>query len=507
MTPDEYSFDDWEDDHPQEECGVFGVYAPGEDVSRISYFALYALQHRGQESAGITVSNNVCLNTHKDLGLVSQVFNEEHIKRLQGHIAIGHNRYSTTGGNVKCNSQPIVVEANDGTEIALGHNGNLINSATLREELHNNGVRFESSTDSELIAHLLAQYYKGSIEDAIKQTMQRIQGAYSLVIMTPKKLIAVRDPHGIRPLCIGRLDKERKDKYVIASESCAFEPIGATYIREVIPGEMITIDERGMTATMGASFERNALCLLEHIYFARPDSRINNHVVHKLRYAMGRELAMEHPTPGAHIVVPIPDTGVPAALGYAAQSGIPYGDGVIKSRYIQRTFIQPSDQMRSLGARMKFSPLEYQISGRSIVMVDDSIVRGTTTKRLVKMMKEAGAKEVHVRISAPPVKHPCFYGIDMATEDELIASRNNIETICSHIGATSLGYISLEGMMRALEMDKNNFCRACFDKEYPIPIPTEIALSKAALEKDGFAVTESHCNVKSLAARSEFQEV
>lgn len=466
-------------DHPAEECGIFGIFAPGEEVARICFFGLFALQHRGQESAGIAVSNGKHLRVHKDMGLVTQVFDEQVIQNLQGISAIGHTRYSTTGSSVVCNAQPLTSASPVGP-IAIAHNGNLINTAHLRAELSAAGCTFETTNDSEVIAQMLARYHHGCIEAAVRETMQRLQGAYSLVILTPDKLIGVRDPYGIRPLCLGRINGSH---YVLASESCALTPVGARFLREVEPGEMIVIDQDGQREAQVLPARRHATCLLEFIYFARPDTMLYNRSLHQARRRMGHELAREHPAPGAHVVIPVPDTGVPAAIGYAEASRIPYGEGIIKNRYIQRTFIQPSQRMRDLGARMKYSPLKEALAGKKVVVVDDSIVRGTTTGKLVRMLFDAGAQEVHVRITAPPVKHPCYYGIDMANQDELVAARHSVEEIRRMIGATSLGYLSLTGVVRAVGMHRDHFCRACFDGRYPIPIPPDVRVTKLMLER------------------------
>lgn len=465
-------------DRPKEECGIFGIYAPGEEVSRITFFGLFALQHRGQESAGIAVSDGQTIRLHKEMGLVTQVFNEESIRTLQGMSAIGHTRYSTTGSSVLCNAQPLVGFSRCGP-IAVAHNGNLVNTAELRAQLEEEGCVFETTNDSEVIAQLLARAYRGNIEVAMREVMTQLKGAYSLVVLTPDRLLGLRDPCGIRPLCLGRIGKEH---YVIASESCALTTVGAQYLREIEPGEIVSVGPHGLQEMQAVPMHRRATCLLEFIYFARPDSMIYNRTLHTVRRRMGQELAREHPCPGAHVVIPIPDTGTPAALGYSEVSRIPYGEGVIKSRYIQRTFIQPSQRMRDMGARMKYTPLKETLAGRRVVMVDDTIVRGTTTDKLVRMLFEAGAAEVHVRITAPPVKYPCFYGIDMADQDELVAARHSVEEIRQMIGATSLGYLSLQGVLRAIDMGKDNFCRACFDGKYPVPIPPQVKLTKMMLE-------------------------
>ena len=482
-------FVDWEQDTPKEECGVFGIFAPGEEVARITFFGLFALQHRGQESAGIAVSNGRQLRIHKDMGLVTQVFDEDVIKSLPGISAIGHTRYSTTGSSVLCNAQPLSCFS-EFSEIAVAHNGNLVNTNSLREELLAEGCVFETTNDSEVIAQLLARLHKGCIEETVQEAMTHLQGAYSLVVLTPDKLIGVRDPYGIRPLCIGHISDG--NRYVLASESCALTPVGASYLREVEPGEIIIIDREGMREVQALPTARHATCLLEFIYFARPDTMLYNRSLHQARRRMGQELAREHPCPDAHVVIPVPDTGIPAAIGYAEAARIPYGEGIIKNRYIQRTFIQPNQRMRDLGARMKYTPLKDTLAGKKVVMVDDSIVRGTTTGKLVKMLYDAGAQEVHVRITAPPVKNPCYYGIDMANQDELVAARQSVEEIRQLIGATSLGYLSLDNVVRAVGMGKDKFCRACFDGKYPIPVPPEVRNSKLMLERQRNLTEPAH---------------
>ena len=430
--------DEFELDTPKEECGIFGIYAPSEEVARVTFFGLFALQHRGQESAGIAVSDHRTIKCHKDLGLVTHVFDEEAIQSLQGISAIGHTRYSTTGSNIRCNAQPLINPTRHG-DIALAHNGNLVNTNALRNELLELGYEFETTNDSEVILKMLAHYNTGCIEDAVRKTMERIQGAYSLVILTPDKLIGVRDPYGIRPLCVGRINGS---KYVLASESCALVPVGAEYLREVEPGEVIVIDADGMSEFQAVPMMRHATCLLEFIYFSRPDTMLYNKSMHQARRRMGQELAHEHPVPGAHVVVPIPDTGIPAALGFAEASRIPYAEGVIKNRYIQRTFIQPNQRMRDIGAKMKYSPLKDSLAGKKVVMVDDSIVRGTTTGKLVKMMFDAGAVEVHVRISAPSGQAPLLlrdrYGGRRSTRRRKTLHRRDQTTYRSDFARISL---------------------------------------------------------------------
>lgn len=462
----------------QEECGVTGIFAPGEDAGRLAFFSLFALQHRGQESAGLAVSNGHGITIHKDMGLVTQVFSEDVLSHLRGGIAIGHTRYSTTGSSVLRNVQPI--ECFKGEEcFAIAHNGDLINAAEVRAEMEAEGIGFETTNDSEVIAKLIATSSAATIEDAIIEAMKRIKGAYSVVILTKDKLIAIRDAHGIRPLCMGRLNGSH---YIIASETCALNVIGASFTRAVEPGEMIVINENGVKEIQAVPTERHSLCIFEFIYFARPDSMMYGRTLHEARRRMGHELAREHPVPNAHIVFPIPDTGTPAAIGFAEASRIPYAEGVIKNRYIHRTFIQPNQRMRDLGVRMKLTPLKESIAGRRVVMVEDSIVRGTTTGQTIKMIRDAGAVEVHVRIASPPYRYPCFYGIDTASQNELIAAKLSIDEIKDYIGADSLGYLSLQGLTRAIGIKKENFCRACLDGKYPIPVSTAAKLKKFIFE-------------------------
>ena len=469
---------DDDDDTPREECGVFGIYAPGEDVAKLTFYGLFALQHRGQESAGIMVSDGHHIKWYKEMGLVTQIFDERTLSQLQGHIAIGHTRYSTTGSSVLRNAQPLHCAWGDGT-VAIAHNGNLINTEELRAEMEAQGVPFGTTNDSEVIARMIATQQDKTLEDAIAHTMTRLRGAYSVAILTEEALIGIRDAYGVRPLCLGLLDNKH---YVLASETCALETIGAAYVREVEPGEMIIIDKNGMRCRQALPLERHATCLFEFIYFARPDSAMYGCGLHDCRRRMGQELAREHPAAGCHLVMPIPDAATPAAIGYAEASGIPYGEGVVKNRYIQRTFIQPDQRMREAGVRMKLMPIKEALAGKRVVMVDDSIVRGTTTGQVVKRLFDAGAAEVHVRITAPPVQYPCFYGIDMANQEDLVAAKHSIEDIRQMIGATSLGYLSLNGVAKAIGIKKDKFCRACFDGIYPIEIPAHVRISKFALE-------------------------
>lgn len=452
-----------------------GLYTPNEEAARVAFFALFALQHRGQESAGIAVGDGSTVRMHKDMGLVSQVFNEDILHSLQGPFAVGHTRYSTTGSSVLRNAQPIFCQSLVG-EIAVAHNGNLINAKELRAQLEAEGESFDGSNDSEIIARLLVRHLHEGPEIAVSRTMERIRGAYSVTVLTPNMVIGFRDPNGIRPLVAGRVD----DGFMVASESCAFGPVGGVVEHELGPGEMVVIDRKGMRTAQGAQPSGRNMCLFEFIYFARPDSRMYGTVLYTARERMGENLAREHPV-DADAVVPVPDSGIPAALGYSRESGIPFMEGMTKSRYIHRTFIQPDQRMREMGVRMKLTPIVEHIEGRRIIVVDDSIVRATTTKQIVRLLFEAGAKEVHVRITAPPIKHPCFYGIDMASRGELAAARMTVDEICRHLGASSLGYLSIAGAAEAVGKPQSEFCLACFDGQYPIPVPEE--MSKLAFEQ------------------------
>lgn len=466
-------------DRLHDECGVFGVYAPGEDVARLAYFGLFALQHRGQESAGIAVTDGKQMVLRKEMGLVTQVFNEDILQNMAGFAAVGHTRYSTTGSSVLRNAQPMLCRLPSGESLAVAHNGNLINTESLRTELLNRGTIFESTNDSEVIAHLVAEGMDLGIEEAVRKAIIRLEGAFSLVIMTNDTVVGVRDAYGVRPLCLGRLGQSH---WVLASETCALNTVGAAFVRDVTPGEMIVIGPTGWKSVKAVDMQRQALCMFETIYFARPDSNMYGQSLHAARRHMGAELYLEHPVE-ADLVIGVPDSGTPAALGFAEKSGIPFGEGMVKNRYIQRTFIQPNQRMREMGVRMKLTPIREALEGKRVVMVDDSIVRGTTTGKIVRLLLDAGAKEVHVRISSPPVAHPCFYGIDMASQDQLIASRATVEEIRQHIGATSLGYLSTDGLSRAMSLSNDNFCLACFTGTYPIPIPDAVRIGKDAFEQ------------------------
>ncbi len=448
------------DDKLHEECGVFGIFAQDKQAARRAFFALYALQHRGQEGAGIVTCDGHVAHVHKGMGLVSQVFNEENLLYLQGHMAIGHTRYSTTGAPRLRNTQPYVLETLDGP-LAIGHNGNLINAPQLRRELLERGVGLQTSTDSELIIHLLAGAGGPDWLTRIRIMMARVEGAYSLVILTRDAIYGVRDPWGLRPLAVGRVE----DGYVLASESCAFGAIGAEFVREVEPGEVVRLDAAGCEFNQGAPPQKLAFCTFEHIYFARPDSVFGGQLVHQVRQKLGRQLAREAPVK-ADMVMPVPDSGTPHAVGYAQKSGIPYSEGLIKNRYIGRTFIEPTDQLRKIGVAMKFNPLPQNLQGRRVVVVDDSIVRGNTSGPLVQLLRNAGAKEVHMRVACPPIRFPCFMGVDMAVQSELIAANKDLDEICRHIGADSLAFLSLSGLMKALKAE-DGYCNACFTGEYP----------------------------------------
>jgi amidophosphoribosyltransferase len=455
-------------------CGVFGIRSEERDVARLSYFGLFALQHRGQESAGIAVSDRGRLTVLRDMGLVAQVFDEEQLQALPGDVAIGHTRYSTTGSTLWANAQPLVQHGAART-VALGHNGNLTNTAELRAALAAGGVSLGATSDTEAIAALIA-HDPAELPEAVANTMARLEGAYSVVALAEGKLVGFRDPQGIRPLSLGRLGQD----WVLASETCAFDLIGASFERDVRPGELVLVGEDGLHATQALPEGRQALCIFEHVYFARPDSTLAGAEVHGVRVRMGERLAAEAPVE-ADLVMPIPDSGTPAAVGYSRASGIPYSEGLIKNRYVGRTFIQPDEALRQQGIRMKFNPLA-EVAGERLVIVDDSIVRGSTMRQLVAMLFDAGAAEVHVRVSSPPIVSPCFYGIDMADEEQLAAAHRSVEQMRELIGATSLHYLSLEGMQAATRLPEASVCRACFTREYPTRVPEERNLAKLRFE-------------------------
>jgi amidophosphoribosyltransferase len=476
---------------------VFGLYAPGHEVSRLSYFALYALQHRGQESAGIAAADRGGhIITRRELGLVSQVFTENDLRTLAGELAIGHVRYSTTGSNAWENSQP--VQRSEGTngsrrEVALAHNGNLINALELHEELLERGVTFSSTSDSEIIAAMIATHPAEHVEDAIADVLPRLRGAFSIVAMTKDRVLAFRDPHGLRPLALGVLDSGPEDadgrpgaggatRYCVASESCAFDIIGAKFVRDVEPGELVTLGADGLESRMVAPGGRHAFCVFEYIYFARPDSRMNDQVLQVARGRMGEILWREAPV-DADLVIAVPDSGNPAARGLARAAGLPQDDGFVKNRYVARTFIQPGQELRKHGLRLKFNPLPEVIAGKRLVVVDDSIVRGNTTRQIVQMLRDAGAAEIHMRISAPPIKHPCHYGIDMSTREEMIAHGRSTEEVAAELGCDSLHYLSLAGVYEAVGATRATHCDACFTGEYPLA-GSDDAAGKYSLEPD-----------------------
>lgn len=472
-------------DKLEEACGVFGVYAPGEAVAKLAYFGLFALQHRGQESAGIATFAGEQVYLHKEMGLVSQVFNETILSTLPGEIAIGHTRYSTTGSSRIVNAQPALVQTRLGP-LALAHNGNLVNTTELREALLRTNYNMVSTTDSEMIALAISQEInngKDWLEGAIS-AFHRCRGAFSLTIGTPFGIMGTRDPNGIRPLVIGTLPQSHSSEphYVLASETCGLDIIGAEYLRDVEPGELVWITEQGLASFHWTQQPQPKLCIFEMIYFARPDSVMHNESLYSYRMRIGRRLALEAPVE-ADLVIAVPDSGVPAAIGYSQASGIPYAEGLIKNRYVGRTFIQPTQAMRESGIRMKLNPLKDVLAGKRIILVDDSIVRGTTSRKIVKALRDAGAIEVHMRISSPPVTHPCFYGIDTDSQDQLIASTNSVEEITAQIGVDSLSYLSWKGMLEETKDDSENFCSACFTGDYPVPIPEVIKRSKLMLEK------------------------
>jgi len=456
-----------------ESCGVFGVYAPSEDVARLTFFALFALQHRGQESAGIATTDGKKVRVYARMGLVSQVFSEDSLSQLTGDIAIGHNRYSTRGSSRISNVQPLIVGKGSNT-IAIAHNGNIVNVEHLYKELSDQGYVFHTSTDTEVIANLILSSPDKDWVDKIRYAMHRLQGAYSLTIMTNHTLFGVRDPFGVRPLCLGAIN----GGYVIASESCALDHIGANFVKEIEPGEIVSITENGIDSYQ-EEVGRRGVCIFEYIYFARPDSVINGRLLYPARQAMGEGLAQEHPV-DADMVMGVPDSATAAGIGYSHWSNLPLHEGLLKNRYVGRTFIEPDQRIRDLGVKLKFNPLPQMLDGKRVVVIDDSIVRGTTTPQVVKLLKRAGAKQVHMRICAPPIRYPCFFGVDMATRWELIAAQKTVAEVRDFIGADSLGHLSIDGLIKAVGLPKDIFCMACFTGDYPIPVQLE--MDKLALE-------------------------
>lgn len=460
---------------PKEECGVFGIYGHPE-AAQLTHYALLALQHRGQESAGIAVARRGEILYHKGMGLVSEVFNERILKELTGTAAIGHVRYSTTGSSLAINAQPLVFRHRLG-QLALGHNGNLVNAHLLRRRLEGEGSIFQTSLDTEVLAHLVARSKEETLEGALKEAIRQIQGGYAFVLLTEKSLIGIRDPHGIRPLALGRL----KEAYLLASESCAFDSLGGEFLREIEPGEMVIIDADGLRSTQVIPPAGRTLCLFEFIYFARPDSQLNGLSVHSVRKELGRNLAREAPAQ-ADLVIGVPDSSLSAASGYAEALGLPYETGLVKNRYVGRTFIQPDERLRHLAVRLKLNALRKVVEGKRVVLVDDSIVRGTTSRHIIRLLREAGAREIHLRISSAPYRFPCYYGIDTSVTSELIAAQKSVEEIRAEVGADSLAYLSLEGMLRAAGGRDKGYCLSCFTGEYHVPIPA--GLGKLVLEKD-----------------------
>ncbi len=463
-------------DKLHEECGVFGIFGHP-DAANLTYLGLYALQHRGQESAGIVSSDGKRLYGEKAMGLVADIFNEDRIKKLPGHMAIGHNRYSTAGGSFAINIQPILVNFALGG-LAVAHNGNLVNAGILKDELEAYGSIFVTTTDTEVIVHLIAQSRAATLHERIVDALSHVQGSYSLLIITEDELIAVRDPHGFRPFSLAELD----GAYVVASETCAFDLIEATYIRDIAPGEMLVINSKGIQSSFPFKPANPSHCIFEFIYFARPDSMVFGQNVYTIRKEFGRQLARETGVE-ADVVIPVPDSGVPAALGYAEEAGIRFDTGLIRNHYVGRTFIEPQQSIRHFGVKIKLNPVKDALRGKRVVVVDDSIVRGTTSKKIIKMIRNAGAAEVHLRISSPPTSYPCFYGIDMPTRQELIASSHSIEEIRKYITADTLGYISMEGIQKVVPHPMN-FCAACFDGEYPVPFPGEKMMQLGLFDKD-----------------------
>lgn len=459
-------------DKMHEECGVFGVYSlDGNeiDVAGLTYYGLYSLQHRGQESAGIAVSDRETIVFHKDMGLVPEIFDKILLNHLKGTMAVGHVRYSTTGASRRENAQPIVVRSRNG-QLALAHNGNIINASILREQMENSGTIFQTTNDTEVLINLITKHSITSetLEEAVEKMMVDVKGSYGLILMTAQKMVGARDPHGIRPLCIGKT----AGAYVLASESCALDAVNAEFIRDVEPGEIVIIENNEIRAIRPFNKKDTKLCIFEFVYFARPDSVIDGASVQQSRYEAGKRLAIEHPVE-ADVVIGVPDSGISAAIGFSNQTGIPYSEGLVKNRYVGRTFIQPSQGMREVAVRIKHNAIKKSVEGKRVVIIDDSIVRGTTTRRIVQILKKAGAKEVHMRVSSPPIKFPCYFGIDISSRKELVADKLSVEEIRQMICADTLGYLSLEGLLKTPIGSKLGFCSACLDGNYPIEVPEE----------------------------------
>jgi amidophosphoribosyltransferase len=468
----------------RDECGVAAIYSHPE-AETLAYLGLHALQHRGQESAGIVTSDGLSLHIHKSMGLVADIFTEKKLSRLRGTLAIGHTRYSTTGDSALLNAQPIMVQSNKGM-IALAHNGNLTNAGEIRSRMEARGSIFQTSSDTEVIVHLIAQSREHTLPEAIADALRQVEGAFSLVMISPDRIFAARDPRGFRPLAMGRipaLPNQREDTIIFASETCAFDLVGANYEREVKPGELVIVGPEGIKSLFYTSALPQSSCIFEHVYFSRPDSRVFGRPVQESREQLGRQLAIEAPA-DADLVVPVPDSGVTAAMGYAAESGIPLRFGLIRNHYVGRTFIEPQQSVRDFGVKLKLNPVRSLLEGKSVVLIDDSIVRGTTSRKIVRMVRGAGAKEVHMRISCPPTISPCFYGVDTPRKKELIAANNTVEEICQYIGADSLAYLSLEGLKKAChDGEKTTYCTACYTGHYPTNLVDVEEILPATVEK------------------------
>jgi amidophosphoribosyltransferase len=463
-------------------CGIFGIHSEQVEVANLTYFGLFALQHRGQESAGIAVGDGAQVRVHRDMGLVAQVFTPAAISELRGQVAIGHTRYSTTGASRAENAHPVPFHHPVLGPGAIAHNGNLINSNAIRRELEEQGAHFDSGLDTEVMARLLERTHGADWAAVIRRAFARVVGAYSCAIVTPSSVIALRDPYGFRPLCIGFVPLRGQPAHVVASETCALDTVNANFVREVQPGEMVIMDGHGLSSVQFQESGRHAMCVFEFIYFARPDSIIKNCELEEARVRMGRELAREHPV-DADMVIGLPDSGTPAAIGYADESGIPFREGLIKSRYINRTFIEPDQSLREAGVMLKLNPLRRSLRGKRVVAVDDSIVRGTTSRRIIDVLRRAGAREVHIRVSSPPMRFPCFMGVDIGSTKQLVAHGRTVEQVREFIGADTLAYLSIPALMRAVGHGAiDQFCRACFDGAYPVPVPQQLEMDKMAFE-------------------------
>lgn len=457
-------------DKPEEACGVFGIYSyEGDHLGKTVYYGLFALQHRGQESAGIAISNGKEISCHKGMGLVNVVFNSDLLNKMAGHIASGHVRYSTTGGSILANAQPFLLDTKFGP-ISIAHNGNLINTSELKHELEELGFAFQGTSDTEVIAGLISYAKEDTFDEALLSVLKKLQGAFSLVIMTKDKLYGLKDPYGVRPLCLGKTE----NSYVLASETCALDIVGATFLREITNGEIVIIDKDGMQSKTYSRNKKNSMCIFEFIYFARPDSVIMGRSVYETRVNMGKYLAKEHPAPYTELISGVPDSGIPAAIGFSNESRIPFGDALIKNRYVGRTFIQPSQDMRDMGVKVKLNPLRETIRNKKLVIIDDSIVRGTTSRQIVKILKESGAREVHFRVSSPPITHSCFYGIDTPSRAELIGANLSIDGIRKYLDVDSLGYLSMDNLVKSVNLPKASLCLACLCGDYPVEIPEKM---------------------------------